>query len=110
MNLFTGDITGLLVLSIVGTASVKELSRLLNDRTISGAPIVGDEGQSVGVIPITDILAENFRKDEFGQADFYASPSTDRKTGLEDISPPVESRSAVPEMVRPGIGLSRTSQ
>lgn len=110
MNLFTGDIMGLPVLSIVDTASVKELPRLLNDRTISGAPVVGDEGQRVGVIPITDILAANFRKDKFGLADFYASPSTDGKTGLEDISPPVESRSAGPEMVRPGIGLSRTSQ
>ena len=64
MNLTAGDIMTSPVISVKASSQVKDLIDVLNDHTISGCPVVDDEGRLVGVVSITDLLAANVGEDE----------------------------------------------
>ena len=59
MNLKASDIMTQPVVAVNEAAPVKDLIQLLNEKSISGVPVVDDEGGLVGVISITDLLAAN---------------------------------------------------
>lgn len=46
------------VVTVVSTASVQEVARVLCDRRISGAPVLDESGHLVGVITETDLIAQ----------------------------------------------------
>ena len=88
MNLTARDLMTAPVISVQETTRVKELVGLLNEKSISGVPVVDEEGVLVGVISITDLLSANIGDDEFGQADFHTSPSMDGLAELNDLLSP----------------------
>ena len=88
MNVSARDIMSAEVFSVSETTSVKELIDLLNEKMITGVPVVNAEGLLVGVISITDLLEANFGDDEFGQADFRTSPSMDGLAELNGLLAP----------------------
>jgi CBS domain-containing protein len=90
MNLAASDVMTQTVVSVSESLSVKELIDLLNENTITGVPVVDEEGLLVGVISITDLLAANFSDDEFGLADFHKSPSMDGLAELHGLLTPDE--------------------
>ena len=45
------------ILTVRDSMSVRELARYLIDKQISGAPVVGEDGNLVGVVSVTDIAA-----------------------------------------------------
>ncbi len=63
------------VLTVPDTMSVRELARFLLDRQISGAPVVDEAGELVGVVSVTDIAAvasdEADIVDDTSNPDFY---------------------------------------
>lgn len=90
MNLTARDIMTSPVVSVNEATPVKDLMHLLSTRTISGAPVVDEAGDLVGVISITDLLAANIGDDELGPADFHTSPSMDGLSELNDLLAPGE--------------------
>jgi CBS domain-containing protein len=90
MNLKASDIMTQPVVAVNEAAPVKDLIQLLNEKSISGVPVVDDEGGLVGVISITDLLAANIGDDELGPADFHTSPSMDGLTELNPLLSPDE--------------------
>jgi CBS domain-containing protein len=78
------------VISVHESTSVNDLVKLLNDKSISGAPVIDDDGALVGVVSITDLLAANVGDEEFGHADFHTSPSMDGLTELNPLLQPDE--------------------
>ena len=90
MNIIARNVMTSPVVSVQESTLVKELVGLLKENSISGVPVIDDDGILVGVISITDLLAANIGDDEFGQADFHTSPSMDGLSELNDLLSPSE--------------------
>ena len=73
--------------------TVAELMDLLQDRQISGVPVVNTEDRLVGVISITDLLAlETEDNDEAltGGSDYHTSPAMDGLAAADGLLQPAE--------------------
>jgi CBS domain-containing protein len=88
MNLTAKDFMTTPVISVHESTTVRDLVALLNEKSISGVPVVNDAGELVGVISITDLLAANVGDVEYGQADFHTSPSMDGLSELNTLLSP----------------------
>jgi len=47
------------VITVTATTSVKDLARILTDNTISGVPVVDDDGTLIGVVTESDLIDQN---------------------------------------------------
>lgn len=47
------------VITVSPATSVKELARIFTDNTISGAPVVNDKGEVIGVVTESDLIDQN---------------------------------------------------
>jgi predicted transcriptional regulator len=56
MTLYASDIMIKDVISVSESAPLKEVARMFVERKITGAPVVNDDGELVGVISETDII------------------------------------------------------
>jgi CBS domain-containing protein len=56
MTLYASDVMIKEVLTIKESTPLKEVARLLSERKITGAPVVDENGDLVGVISETDII------------------------------------------------------
>jgi CBS domain-containing protein len=56
MTLYASDVMIKEVLTIKESTPLKEVARLLSERKITGAPVVNENGDLVGVISETDII------------------------------------------------------
>ena len=69
MDLLAKNVTSANVVSIRADDSVLQCAQLLRDRNITGAPVVDEDQNLVGVISIRDLLPE--RRDDEDQEGFY---------------------------------------
>ena len=73
--------------------TVAELMDLLQDRQISGVPVVDAEERLVGVVSITDLLALEARADDDAGpdwSDYHTSPAMDGLAAAEGLLQPEE--------------------
>lgn len=56
-----GDIMRRRVVTVHPETTLRELRRLLSDRQISGAPVVGPRGDLIGVVSHSDLIARTHR-------------------------------------------------
>ena len=88
------------VITIARHADLHEAARLLSENRISGAPVVNDEGQLIGVISEADLLTLAGMKGEHTFKDIVRNimgePVPARKSGnkVEDVmsSPPITAK------------------
>jgi len=59
MSLVASDVMVRDVVVVTESTSLKEVTRLFNDRKITGAPVVNDNNELVGVISETDIIRKS---------------------------------------------------
>ena len=78
------------VLTVGENWSLNQLTRFLTDNQISGAPVVADDGNPVGVVSLTDIVrhesATEGREVETGTHEYYLHSLELQFTGLESTS------------------------
>jgi predicted transcriptional regulator len=80
------DVMAHSLVTIPSTLSIFEAIRLLISRTISGAPVVGPDGEMIGMLSEVDCLAV-LASDQF-HADAHVHPVSDyMSTTFETISP-----------------------
>ena len=63
--------------SISPDATVRELTRLLSDRDISGAPVVDEDGALVGVVSATDIVRKAAEDSTLDLVEHASVPDTE---------------------------------
>lgn len=73
------------VMTVADDMTTDELLKYLNEREISGAPVVDRQGHLVGVVSMTDLTRTLAEPSEFASShsDFY--PSTADDVTLEDL-------------------------
>lgn len=84
VNLTAKDIMTSPVITVKADRSIEEVSDLLTDRMITGAPVVGDSGKPVGVVTLSDIVRNEPRREHI-VSDRIASDYV-----LQDWEPPFE--------------------
>ena len=84
VNLTAKDIMTSPVITIKADRSIEEVSDLLTDRMITGAPVVDDSGKLVGVVTLSDIVRNEPRREHI-VSDRIASDYV-----LQDWEPPFE--------------------
>lgn len=80
MDLVAADIMSHPVIRAPESLTVQELTVLLQERQISGVPVVDASDQLVGVISITDLIslsAGDETPDDARESDFHTSPAMD---------------------------------
>jgi CBS domain-containing protein len=78
MYLTAGEIMSRPVICVKSDTSVRNLMDLLNEKQISGVPVVDEQEDLVGVISITDLLSLSIGSSvDFGVSDFHTSPAMD---------------------------------
>lgn len=79
MNILAKDVMTDNVVSVPDFLELRELGRLLVDRNISGAPVVDDDQNLVGVVSLTDLVLYNLSRDDelVFESDFYHSARMD---------------------------------
>ncbi|MDP6041308.1 MAG: CBS domain-containing protein [Candidatus Latescibacteria bacterium] len=84
MNLTAGEIMSQPVISVRSDTPVRNLMGLLNEKQISGVPVVDEQEHLVGVVSITDLLSLSIGNSvDLGVPDFHTSPAMD---GLAQIN------------------------
>ena len=87
MDLSADNIMSCPVVSVSQATTVRELMGVLNNKHISGVPVVDEGGDLVGVVSITDLLSFGVNLDSSGNehsvSDFHTSPAMD---GLAQIN------------------------
>lgn len=84
------DIMQVPVVTVTPDTTVRQLSRILADEEISGAPVVGAEGQLLGVVSATDVvrLAADDAEVHVASAASLDDPALIRDPdGPEDVEP-----------------------
>lgn len=78
------------VLTVGENWSLNQLTRFLTDNQISGAPVVSDEGNPVGVVSLTDIVRHQSTTDgrgtETGTHEYYLHSHELQFAGIEATS------------------------
>ena len=59
MSLLASDVMVKDVVTVLESAPLKEVARILSDKNITGAPVVNSLGELVGVISETDIIRKS---------------------------------------------------
>lgn len=71
MKLFARDVMSRDVISVPAGMDVRDLAKLFLERGITGAPVVDEEGELVGVISQTDLVFYNMTRDDELVADSH---------------------------------------
>lgn len=68
------------VVCVRTTTNLRELEKIFLEKSISGAPVVDDEGNLVGVISLTDLVYYHLTRGDrpFHESDFYRSAEIDK--------------------------------
>ncbi len=66
------DVMTQVVVTVAPDTTVRELSKLLLDRGISGAPVVDQDGTVLGVVSTTDLLRAGSKRGS-AEGDYYGS-------------------------------------
>jgi len=79
MNILAKDVMTENVVSVPDFLDLRELGKLLVDRNISGAPVVDNDQNLVGVVSLTDLVLYNLSRDDelVFESDFYHSARMD---------------------------------
>ncbi len=99
MDLVAGDIMTYPIISAREEMAVGELISLLQEKRISGVPVVDADDRLVGVISITDLLALSTDigdTSEFGGPDFHTSPAMDGLSEAHGLLEPEDEVLALP--------------
>ncbi len=93
MDLLACDIMTSPVISIREDTTVRDLISLLQEKQISGVPVIDAEDRLAGVISITDLLAlsaDTEEATEFEESDFHTSPAMDGLSRAQGLLEPEE--------------------
>lgn len=93
MDLTASDIMSRPAICAQEETTVKELLELLNEKRISGVPVVDREGSLVGVISITDLIALGTEGSDIAgvaESDFHTSPAMDRLSEANGLLEPAD--------------------
>ena len=93
MELTAKDIMSSPAICAVEGTTVQELLSLLNEKSISGVPVVNSEDRLTGVISITDLLSLSIESASTGvvdESDFHTSPAMDRLAEANGLLVPDE--------------------
>ena len=93
MDLNASDIMTHPVISAHEDMTARELIDLLNERQISGVPVLDGRHRLAGVVSITDLLslsADIVDAGEVGESDFHTSPAMDGLARASDLLEPEE--------------------
>ena len=79
MNLKASEIMNAPAITAHQDCTVGDLMKLLDENSITGVPVVDDDGTLVGVVSITDLLALGVNDEAEGEleSDFHTSPAMD---------------------------------